>query len=309
MGKGAPASDPMIGQAAMLAAQTGEDHLAFMRNQAEITNGWASEDRARYTDVYRPIEDSFIEDSVNYDTAARRETEINTAQAGVRTQAGLARKQQSRRDAAMGLKPGSGRSKASSQRTSMDEGLAVAGAGNIARQKVEETGHARRAGIVNMGRGMAVNPAQSMGLSNNAANAGASAAMQGYNTQGNLLNQDYQNRMQSWQANQSGLAGMMGGIGSIIGALPMASSKELKENKRPEGKALESLMKMPVERWKYKKGVSDEGEHVGPYAEDFKAATGLGDGRSISPIDLMGVTAGAIQDLAAKVDKLEKVAA
>ena len=63
---------------------------------------------------------------------------------------------------------------------------------------------------------------------------------------------------------------------------------------------------MPVEKWRYKPGRGDGGEHVGPYAQDFAAATGQGDGKSIDMISAIGVTMGAIRDLDKKVDKMAR---
>ena len=62
---------------------------------------------------------------------------------------------------------------------------------------------------------------------------------------------------------------------------------------------------MPVEQWTYNKGQGDGGTHVGPYAEDFTAATGMGDGKTIKAQDAFGVTAGAVKELAAKVNRIE----
>lgn len=61
---------------------------------------------------------------------------------------------------------------------------------------------------------------------------------------------------------------------------------------------------MPVEQWKYKDGMGDGGEHIGPYAEDFQAATGKGDGATIPVVDAIGVTMKAVQELNQKVDKI-----
>ncbi|PWB90923.1 hypothetical protein C5688_08655 [Methylocystis sp. MitZ-2018] len=53
-------------------------------------------------------------------------------------------------------------------------------------------------------------------------------------------------------------------------------------------------------------GVEDEGAHIGTYAQDFQRETGLGDGKSINVIDAIGVAMGAIKELSAKVDKLDR---
>lgn len=139
---------------------------------------------------------------------------------------------------------------------------------------------------------------------------GYQGAMQGYNNQAGILNQQYGNQLQAWSANQQasaqGAAGLMQGLGTLGGAAIMMSSKDAKENKRPiKGSALEAVKGLPVEAWKYKKGVADEGEHIGPYAEDFKKQTGKGDGKTIPVQDMMGLQLKAIQELGLRIDNLE----
>ncbi len=122
--------------------------------------------------------------------------------------------------------------------------------------------------------------------------------------------------MQTWQANQGSLAGIGGAVGQIGGAilanpgtlaaLAATSDENAKENRKPARGILGMVEKMPVEEWDYKPGVEDGGRHVGPMAQDFQAATGKGDGRSIPMVDAFGVTLGAVQELAAKVDRLER---
>lgn len=144
----------------------------------------------------------------------------------------------------------------------------------------------------------------------NIMNTGYAGAMQGYAGMANGLNGVYQNQMQAYGAEQNANAGMWSGIGSMVGsgaslyALGAFSSKKVKEEKRPITGALEAIEKMPVEKWKYKDGVADSGEHIGPYAEDFKEATGAGDGTMIPFQDAIGVTMKAVQELNQKVDKI-----
>jgi hypothetical protein len=85
------------------------------------------------------------------------------------------------------------------------------------------------------------------------------------------------------------------------------SSKDYKEDKKEikENKALEAILNMPVEKWKYKKGIADESEHIGPYAEDFKKETGMGSGKDIQYQDSIGLIMKAIQDLNAKIDNIK----
>jgi hypothetical protein len=67
---------------------------------------------------------------------------------------------------------------------------------------------------------------------------------------------------------------------------------------------LERLSELPVQRWEYK--LSDEGVHLGPVAEDFYQAFGLGnDERYIGTVDSDGVSMAAIQGLYALVRELQ----
>jgi hypothetical protein len=60
---------------------------------------------------------------------------------------------------------------------------------------------------------------------------------------------------------------------------------------------------MPISTWSYKSDDRDV-RHMGPMAQDFRAAFGLGDtDRAYHPIDAHGVTLAAIQALYDRVRK------
>lgn len=83
-----------------------------------------------------------------------------------------------------------------------------------------------------------------------------------------------------------------------------ASSRSLKAGFVPVdvADALSRVLTLPVTRWTYRAS-PDEGEHLGPAAEDFHAAFGLGvDGQSISTTDAAGVALAAIQGLNQKLE-------
>jgi hypothetical protein len=64
---------------------------------------------------------------------------------------------------------------------------------------------------------------------------------------------------------------------------------------------LERVVALSISRWTYKD--SAEGEHMGPMAEDFKAAFNLGgNGQSIATVDADGVALAAIQGLNQKLE-------
>ena len=90
------------------------------------------------------------------------------------------------------------------------------------------------------------------------------------------------------------------------------SDRNLKENFRAVNPraVLERLEKMPVSRWTMI-GDSSKTPHLGPVAQDFKAAFGLGDSdKTINTADAQGVALTAIKGLAEVVqEKDAKIAA
>lgn len=306
MGKGgAPAPDPKIGEAAMMSARTGQDYLAMMREQAAITNEWAAQDRNRYRDKFIPLEDQYIADAQQWASPGRSAMEADRAGATARNQLQLATDSSNRQMLAMGVNPASGRGIEGVTRGQTAVALGEVGARNTARMNVQQQGMNLRASVLNMGKGLEVNPGTSMGLSNNAYGAGFQGAMGGYRQQGDLLNTQFQQQMQQYQAKQQAGSSFWGGIGTLAGAF--FSDEDKKKNKaKPKRSPREAIDKMRVEEWDYKKGVADEGRHIGTYAQDFQKQTGIGDGRSIMVQDAIGVTMGAVKEVSQDVRKLTK---
>lgn len=306
MGGSAPDSDPNIGIAAMRSAETGQQMLDFMRGQANTTNRWAAQDRDRYQQVFQPLQNRLIRQAENWNTGARRASEAREAATDVSVAARQAGQQLQRQQMQMGINPASGAGRGAAIRQRNDTALAMAGARNSARNRVEAEADSRMANAINMGAGLAVNPGDSMRLSSGSMQSGGSAAMDGYRQQASLLQTDYQNRLSAWETSQNGLMGLFGGLGQIAGAMPWPpSSKKIKHDKQPFD-SLGAVRKMPVEKWTYNEGAGDGGTHVGPYAEDFSKATGVGDGKALDPITMMGVTLGAVRQLDDKIQKMER---
>lgn len=355
----APKPDPQIGAAALKEAQLGEEWLKFAREQYGVANErqeeqdkianevskqqldnsrtaqqWAAEDRSRYKNTFQPLQDDFINTAKNWDSRERQDKLAAEAKADVLNNAAQTRASGARNMAAMGVNPNSGRYAGVDRTADVATSLAAAGAENTSRNTVRNQATAMKADAVNMGNGLAVNPANSLGMStsgsaaamgtvsgNNAQAAGNAqimgsgyqAAMSGYGNQASILNQQYSNQLSAWQTQQQmksqSSSSLFGGLGNLAGMGLMAwSSKELKEDKRPAEGALDALNSMPVEHWKYKEGVADEGEHIGPYAEDFAAATGKGDGTKINLMDSVGLTMKAVQELSGQVEQIAKAA-
>lgn len=90
----------------------------------------------------------------------------------------------------------------------------------------------------------------------------------------------------------------------------MQSDRSIKHDVRPvDGdRVLEQLAGLEISRWRY--DAAPEREHVGPMAQDFRAAFELGgDGRHIATVDANGVTMAAVRALYARVLRLEAQAA
>lgn len=351
----APAPDPNIGKAALKEAELGEAWLDIAKEQFATANkrqkeqdkianqvtqqqldaskqaqGWATEDRQRYKSVFQPLQDEFIDTAKNWDSTERQDKLAAEAKADVINNATQQRQATQRSQAAMGVNPTSGRFAGIDRAGEQATALSAAGAQNMSRNQVRKEGVAMRADAVNMGNGLAVNPASSLGLGvsagssamgttsgNNAQAAGNGSilqngyntAMNGYANQASILNQQYGNQLNAWnaqnQANATASSGLWGGLGSLAGMGMMAfSSKEYKEDKQPIDGGLDAVNSMPVEEWKYKDGIADGGRHIGPYAEDFQKATGKGNGKMIPVMDAVGVTMKAVQELDKKVEKL-----
>lgn len=269
MGKGssysAPAPDPAIGQAALKQAQTGQQLLDFMRDaygqsmerqdvtdalSREVTQqqlatarqqqGWAAEDRARYTGVFQPLQDQYIQDATNWDSQGRQEARAAEARADVLSNAALTNQANNRTMAAMGVNPNSGRFQATNRSASLATGLAAAGAENNARNQVRNQAMALRESAINLGNGLPATASNSaaMGVSagssalgsNMAANGqfmnatglmsqGYQGAMQGYAGQASTLNNLYQNQLSGWSAGQQASAANAAGLGQTIGTV------------------------------------------------------------------------------------------
>ena len=313
-----------------LASKISEQQLLTSTQQ----NEWAKEAHDRYVDTFQPLQDKFIQEAESYDTPEKQAAAAAAAKADVTNAAASQRAQGNRQMAALGINPNSGRWAGINRATDLGTAVAAAGAQNNARTQVKNTGLNLRASAINMGNGLPAQASQSVGFGlnagtgaanvTNAANGqflastgimdrGYQGAMQGYTNQANILQNQYNSQLQAWgaqqQSNAQNTAGILGGIGQIAGlGLSIFSSKKLKKGKKKAKGNLKAVKAMPVDRWRYKEGVADGGaaEHVGPYAEDFQNATGTGDGTTIPMQDMVGVTMGAVKELAHKVEKIER---
>lgn len=98
----------------------------------------------------------------------------------------------------------------------------------------------------------------------------------------------------------AGFGDIAGGIGSVLlglGAVGIGSSREIKDidGEVDAEEMLAKLAALPVGVWNYK---GEDDKHIGAYAEDFRDAFGIGDGKTINIIDLLGVLTASVKALA-----------
>lgn len=126
---------------------------------------------------------------------------------------------------------------------------------------------------------------------------------------GGMVSDKYQADLAAYNQQQQQRMGTASAIGSL-GAALIKSSEGFKEilGGVDHGKAQVAIKAMPVKAWQYLPEHAPDGDaaqHIGPMAEDFHAATGLGNGTTISVIDYLGLLHSALQAALWRIDVLE----
>jgi hypothetical protein len=299
-------------------------------------------DQAKDLDTYnkttfRPLEQSIVSSAQDYDTPERRAAAATAATTDVNSQFAASEAANDRALMANGVNPGSARAMAVRAGEGVDRAKASAGAAYMARQGVEQQGYAREMDAAALGRGLPSAQAtqQQIATSTGSAAVGSSGAGLGAVQSGNSTMGQGFNTAISGNASAGALYGqaaniqnqaaqsddaMLGAVGQIGGAaLFKYSDEEIKSDVQPVGddEALDAVNATPVQRWRYDpakmaaKGVSvpneDQGENVGPMAQDVRANMGEGaapGGKKINLVTLNGITMRGLQAVDKKVDKL-----
>lgn len=313
-----------------------QNNAGVVDNQLGMSQDYlnrSNDEWSRFKSQFAPVQDRMVSDAMNVDSATNQERAAAAAGDQVKSSIANNQEQKARQLASMGVNPASGRSVDSANTDAMTAAAQESTAMNNARDTVKQQGITARQNVAGFGQNVlnnsmqlgnqsvqtgnsAVN-VQNVGLDNalkNDAvmNEGFNAAQSGNKTSADILNQDYANKMQGYAAEQQGKAGIAGAIGGIAGlgaTAAIMSSKKLKVGGKPvsDEKNLHGIKATTIRNWKYKKGVADEGNHVGAYAEDMQK--NLGDtvapkGKAIDVISAIGVSMSATRALAKQVDKL-----
>lgn len=288
-----------------------------------------------YTDymkgTFRPIEQALADEASTAGDAADQEKLAGEAGVDVATSFEAGRGAQLRDMQRVGTNPNSGAYLSADTSSRVMEAASRAQAMNNARTQAQNLGWAKKMDVANVGRNLPSSQATSAGIALNAGNAAVSNAAVPMNTAnqnaaqmnagyagsvnantaaGGLYLGQYGAQLQSYNAMNQAEADKWSGAGQLAttGYMAYKSSKKLKHNKEKISSEiiLKGLKKIPVEKWDYKKGVEDEGRHIGVYAEDFSNEFGVGDGKTIHVMDAIGVSMAAIKGLSKQVDKLKQ---
>jgi hypothetical protein len=129
-----------------------------------------------------------------------------------------------------------------------------------------------------------------------------------------MVKNNYDAQVAQQQMKNSNQQALMGGLFGLAGTASSAamgkgaftSSRDYKTAGEDAGGVLDKIASMPVERWAYKPEMGlGQDHHIGPYAEDFRDAFGVGDGKTIAIVDMMGVLFKGLQELTQEVRSLK----
>lgn len=203
---------------------------------------WAKKDRARYENVYQPLEDNLIQDFQDYGSEDRLGRNRGRAMADVASSFDAQRRNALQRLESFGVDPSQTRNAALDVSMRTQQGAAMAAAATNSTRIDEDKARALRADAINIGRGMPSQVAQSygqsvaagsqaMGGANSTFSTSAGAmgnptawgamGQSGMNSAGNMATQGFNNQMSAYNAQQQANASMYQGIGSAVGMAAM----------------------------------------------------------------------------------------
>lgn len=134
------------------ADELGKEYEGKYNAEAQRQGQFSKEEMDRYRSTFRPVQDKVVSDAMNWDSAARLESEAGKARADVVGGAELQRQAQQRQMASMGVNPNSGRFNGVERATDTMTALGAAGAQNMARDNARMQGVQMRTGAAQLGQ-------------------------------------------------------------------------------------------------------------------------------------------------------------
>lgn len=181
------ARQPKIDEQSDRMIQIGEDQYALNRSDQVFQQGLTRQYNDRFWNTQAPLQDSILQDAMNFDTEGRREELAGQAIGDVNQAFSSARDQQARGLSRMGVNPSSGRFAAMQNQMSLAQASAQANAANKVRAAARLEGYSRKADANAMLSGLAGFSSSAAGLSNSFGQSGQGAGgmgMQGMNQGG-----------------------------------------------------------------------------------------------------------------------------
>ena len=157
----------------------GRDVAAKQLETAEWQDQIARDDRQRYEDVYRPVEDQFIQEASRYGSEEHQDEAAAGAMADVRSAAAAWGAGALGVAASMGLNPLAGRWGGIDRAGELGTTLATAGAANSARAAVRDKGLMLKGEVAGMGRTVAGDALSTSALGTNTQNSALAAKTAG----------------------------------------------------------------------------------------------------------------------------------
>ena len=215
-----------------------DDVIGEAMSRAKTNDANAAKDRARYEEIYQPLEDQLAQEAQDYANPERLEQNAARAQADVSQQFDASRQRAMQNLQSYGVDPSSLRYAALDRGANVQQAAAESSAGNQSRQQDQAIGRALRSEAINVGRGYPGQIAGTYGTALQSGNQGINSALattasgaasmgtglgwgaagnQSLGTWGNALNSGYQNELASWQATQNQSSGIGGLLGTGIG--------------------------------------------------------------------------------------------
>lgn len=309
-----------------------QDMLPFLQGIANDQRQMMKEqmDQARdYYDysknTFRPLEEQMVEDARSYNTEAKREELAQQAAADAGQAFEQMKAANARSMASMGVNPNSGRYAGANAASNLGLASMKANAMTGTRRQAEQLGWAKQLDATGLGRNLAGASSAAYGGALNAGNAAGNNMQQpgsnylaGMNMGANTIGAG-RNMLQSglgaaldgqanmWANGQNQSSPWMTLLGAGLGAFMSSKRSKVKTGDVDAKAVSRSVANIPVDRWKYKKGEGDGGEHIGPYAEDMsKRGAATPDGKAVDVISALGLNLAATKGLSQRVAKLEK---
>ncbi len=213
----------------------------FMQSQDE-QDANARKDRARYEQVYQPLENDLVRDAKDYSSQDRIDQNMGRAQANVAQQFDQQRNASLQSLESFGIDPSSTRYAALDVGQRAARAAASAAAGNQAKEQTEAIGRTLRSEAINIGRGLPGQVASSYGQALQAGQAGVNTTLaqtasgantmgtgtqwtgagnQALGTWGNALSSGYNAQMSAFNAKQNQSSGIGSALG-LVGGLATA---------------------------------------------------------------------------------------